>query len=66
MPDINIGKRNIKKGTVESLGERRFDLSKFPAKNKRLLLRNCVEPELGKHILDWSQKEWHHTQSLSL
>lgn len=33
-----------------------FDLSKFNVRNKRLLLRNCVEPEIGKHILDCSIK----------
>lgn len=43
-----------------------FDLSKYSGFDKRLALRNCVEPELGKHILDWSQKEWHHTKSLDL
>ncbi len=32
----------------EKLG---FDLSTFDIPNKRLLLRNCVEPEIGKHIL---------------
>ena len=29
-----------------------FDLSKYKGVDKRLLLRNCVEPELAKHILD--------------
>jgi DNA (cytosine-5)-methyltransferase 1 len=43
-----------------------FDLTKYKIANKILLLRNCVEPELGKHILDWSQKEWHHTKSLPI
>lgn len=41
-----------------------FDLSKHEIGNKRLLLRNCVEPELGKHILDWAQKEYSPTMSL--
>ena len=31
-----------------------YDLSKYDVKNKWLLLRNCVEPELGKHILEHS------------
>ena len=31
-----------------------FDLSRYEVNNKRLLLRNCVEPEIGKHILDHS------------
>lgn len=30
-----------------------FDISRFPYKgDKRVLLRNCVEPEVGLHILD--------------
>lgn len=29
-----------------------YDLSKYKLRNKSLLLRNCVEPELGKHILE--------------
>ena len=29
-----------------------FDLSKTQLKNKRQILRNCVLPELGKHIFD--------------
>ena len=29
-----------------------FDLSKYTGVDKRLLLRNCVEPQTGKHILD--------------
>lgn len=33
-----------------------FDLSKFNVRNKSLLLRNCVEPEIGKHILDCAIK----------
>lgn len=29
-----------------------FDLSKFKISNKRQVLRNCVKPEIGKHILE--------------
>lgn len=29
-----------------------FDLSKYKIKNKRLLLRNCVTPEIGKYIFE--------------
>ncbi|MDD5551238.1 MAG: DNA cytosine methyltransferase [Candidatus Omnitrophica bacterium] len=29
-----------------------YDLSAYRIKNKRQLLRNCVDPKLGKHILD--------------
>lgn len=39
-------------GTIESLSKRKgFDISNYKV-DKRLALRNCVEPELGKHILD--------------
>lgn len=31
-----------------------FDLSGYKIKNKRQVLRNCVSPELGKHILDYA------------
>ena len=34
------------------------------AHKKPIAERNAVNPELGKHILDWSQKEWHHTKTL--
>lgn len=38
---------------IESLMERKgFDLKDKKSIDKRLVLRNCVEPELGKHILD--------------
>lgn len=40
-------------GGIEKLQARKgFNLSKYKGIDKRLLLRNCVEPELGKHILD--------------
>jgi DNA (cytosine-5)-methyltransferase 1 len=32
-----------------------YDLSKYKISNKRLLLRNCVEPEVGLHILNSSE-----------
>lgn len=48
-------------GNDENLQERSeklgFDLSKYKGIDKRLALRDCTEPELGKHILDWALKE---------
>jgi DNA (cytosine-5)-methyltransferase 1 len=41
-----------------------FDLTRYEGINKRLLLRNCVEPHIGKHILDWAMKPW--TPNLTL
>lgn len=47
------GNRNHRGGTVETLQERKlFDLTKYDIPNKRQILRNCVEPEVGQYILD--------------
>lgn len=34
-----------------------FDLSNYNGKNKRILLRNCVYPEVGKHVLECAIKD---------
>lgn len=34
-----------------------YNLDKYSGIDKRLLLRNCVVPELGKHILEWAKKD---------
>lgn len=53
IPPINHGNRNHRGGTVESLQERKMiNLDKYNIKNKRQILRNCVEPEVGLHILN--------------
>ena len=50
---IDHGNRNHRGGTVETLQERKqIDLSKYNISNKRQILRNCVEPEVGLHIYD--------------
>lgn len=49
--DITTG--NIK-GWEDKLG---YDLSKYKGVEKRLVLRNCVTPEVGLHILKASQYE---------
>lgn len=50
---IEVTADNIKHGKVKewekNLG---YDLSKYKGLDKRKVLRNCVKPELGKHILD--------------
>jgi DNA (cytosine-5)-methyltransferase 1 len=51
--EIEHGNRNHRDGTVETLQERKMiDLSGFDISNKRQILRNCVEPEIGLHILN--------------
>jgi len=60
---INHGSRNHRGGTVESLSERKMiDLSKYNIKNKRQILRNCVEPEVGSHIFNCLLKVQNYTQ----
>lgn len=55
---FDIGNRNHRNGTVESLqGRKGFNLDSFDITNKRQILRNCVEPELGKHVLDCALKK---------
>ena len=56
--DLKIGNRNHRGGTVESLQDRKgFDLSSYSVHNKRQILRNCVEPELGLHIFNCLNKD---------
>ena len=55
---IDHGSRNHRDGTVESLQERKgIDLSGFDITNKRQILRNCVEPEVGLHVFKCSIKK---------
>lgn len=50
--EIESKGRNHRGGTVESLQERKLlDLSAYSIPNKRQILRNCVEPEVGLHVL---------------
>ena len=51
---INLtgGRNEDEKVQIERLSKKLgFNVSKFKG-NKKLMLRNCVKPELGKHILD--------------
>ena len=52
--EFNPGKREHH-GTLEKIQERKgFDLSKYHNIDKTKILRNCVEPETGLHILNES------------
>lgn len=51
IPYKEFGKSDIRtKNKISDYTE--FDISNTKIKNKRQALRNCVEPELGKYILD--------------
>lgn len=55
---FDAGNRNHRDGTVESLQERKlFDLSGFNIVDKRTILRNCVEPEVGLHVFRCAFRE---------
>ena len=55
--DIKHGNRNHRGGTVETLQKRKMiDLSCYNITNKRQILRNCVEPEVGLHILNCARE----------
>ncbi len=43
-----------------------FDLSKYKVPEKQKLLRNCTEPELGKHILDWAMNPYYPTMRMAI
>ena len=45
-------------GGVDRLQERKgFDISKYSGIDKIKTLRNCVEPEVGLHILNYARKQ---------
>ena len=65
--DIKTDNRNHRDGTVESLQSRKqINLSKYDIINKRQILRNCVEPELGLHIINQSKGIRIHTDQLTI
>lgn len=53
--DAEFHKDKIRTAQIPQLSELHgFDLSGYKLKNKRQVLRNCVLPELGKHVLEAS------------
>jgi len=54
--NIEIEKDNIRTAQIPDLQKKYgYNLSGYKLSNKRQVLRNCVEPKLGLHILDCSQ-----------
>jgi DNA (cytosine-5)-methyltransferase 1 len=54
--DKKINAEKIRRAQIPQLSEiHGFDLSNFRLSNKRQILRNCVYPEIGKHILDYCE-----------
>lgn len=58
LPNIEVEKDNIRKAQIPDLQLKYgFDLSDHKLSNKRQVLRNCVEPELGRKILEFIQNK---------
>jgi len=53
IPDREFSKDKIRTAQIPDLEKLHgFDLSKYKLSNKRQVLRNCVNPDLGLHILN--------------
>ena len=53
IPKIDVEKDNIRTAQIPDLQKKYgYDLSGYKLSNKRQVLRNCVEPKLGLHILN--------------
>lgn len=64
VPDINCGHREHD-GTIYVLEKRKgLSLKNYNGIDKRLALRNCVEPEVGKQILDFAINPIERQQAL--
>lgn len=61
---VNDNRKHLKKTfkglrhyPIEELEKRKgFEIQKYSGIDKPVVLRNCVEPELGKHILDCARR----------
>jgi DNA (cytosine-5)-methyltransferase 1 len=52
IPNIKLAQDKLRTAQIPELEARYgFDLSGYKIPNKRQILRNCVEPELGLHVL---------------
>ena len=65
--NIYIEKDNIRSAQIQDLQKKlNIDLSNYKLKNKRQILRNCVEPELALHILNQAKDIKPITKQLSI
>lgn len=62
MPVLELGSRQNGAGgngdEKEAAKRMGFDIQKYTGIDKCLAIRDCTNPLLGKHILEWSQKEY--------
>jgi len=57
IPNIELPKDKLRTAQIPELQKKfGYDLSGYKLPNKRQVLRNCVEPQLGLHILNATQQ----------
>ena len=65
--NINIKNDDIRTAQIPELQKKlNINLDDYNLENKRQILRNCVEPELGLHIINQAKGIRIHTNQLSL
>jgi len=58
IPEKTFKRDNIRKAQIPQLQKKYgLDLKDYKLPNKRQVLRNCVEPEIGKYVLDMAVKQ---------
>lgn len=53
IPPLKVPSRKHNDGMKALVDRKGFDLDKYKGVDKRKILRNCVEPEVGKHIFNY-------------
>ena len=65
--NINIKNDDIRTAQIPDLQKKlTINLDNYKLENKRQILRNCVEPELGLHIINQSKGKRIHTNQLTI
>ena len=65
--NINIKNDDIRTAQIPDLQKKlNINLENYNLENKRQILRNCVEPELGLHIINQSKGIRIHTDQLTI
>jgi len=65
--NINIKNDDIRTAQIPQLQKKlNINLDNYKLENKRQILRNCVEPELGLHIINQAKGIRIHTNQLTI
>lgn len=66
IPSMTSKTRGHDAPMAERVAFKGFDLSGYTGVNKRKLLRNCVDPESGKHIFNAAKGTHYHAKGIEL